>query len=357
MPDGPVAVVGATGFTGKLVIAALRSRGAQVRAIGRNRQKLDALAAADPGVETRCVAWTAADIAEALRGCVSMVSCAGPFVEAGPPVAEAAVRARVPYCDSTGEQSFMRWVFDELAQPARAAGVPLVPAAGFDYLPGDLGAAVAAEGMGPLERVDVLYAVERGHSSVGTRVSALGIIAAGGVALRDGTLRPVRMGALRRTVDVGFARVTGGFMATGEPLQIPRHLDVATVYGYIALPGRMNPGSPGAGTITTLLRLPGMRGALERMSRNGPEGPDEAQRASRIACHVQVLARDGRRRAVLLEGTRDAYSFTGESLAELAIHMATGVDATGPCAPAEVVEPRAFLAATGLTLREVAPEP
>jgi short subunit dehydrogenase-like uncharacterized protein len=356
MPDGPVAVVGATGFTGKLVIAALRGRGAEVRAIGRNRQKLDALAATDAGVEARAVAWTAADLADALRGCAAMVSCAGPFVEAGQPVAEAAVRARVPYCDSTGEQRFMRWVFEDLAQPARAAGVPLVPAAGFDYVPGDLGAAIAAEGLGPLERVDVVYAPERAHSSVGTRVSALGIIAAGGVALRDGQLRPVRMGALRRTVDAGFARVTGGLMATGEALQIPRHLDVATVYGYIALPGRMNPGNPGAGTVTTLLRLPGMRGALERMSRNGPEGPSEAQRASRIACHVQVVARDGRRRAILLEGVRDAYSFTGESLAELAMRMSDGVDATGPCAPAEVVEPRNFLAATGLTVREVEPE-
>ncbi|HEV7678205.1 MAG TPA: saccharopine dehydrogenase NADP-binding domain-containing protein [Candidatus Dormibacteraeota bacterium] len=356
MPDGPVAVVGATGFTGKLVIAALRARGAEVRAIGRNRQKLDALAAADPTVETRCVAWTAEALADALRGCAAMVSCAGPFVEAGPPVAEAAVRARVPYCDSTGEQAFMRWVIEDLAQPARAAGVPLVPAAGFDYAPGDLGAAIAAEGMGPLERVDVVYAPERAHSSVGTRVSALGIIAAGGVALRDGELRPVRMGSLRRTVDVGFARVTGGVMATGEPLQIPRHLDVASVYGYIALPGSMNPGKPGASTFAALLHVPGMRGALERMSRRGPEGPDETQRASRIACHVQVQARDGRRRAVLLEGARDAYSFTGESLAELALRMAAGVDATGPCAPAEVVEPRSFLAATGLTVREVDPE-
>ena len=38
------------------------------------------------------------------------------------------------------------------------------------------------------------------------------------------------------------AGVMRGVMATGEPLQIPRHLDVATVYGYIALPGNMNPG-------------------------------------------------------------------------------------------------------------------
>src|SRR5258708_33532669 len=286
MGEGAVAVVGATGFTGGLVVEALRSRGAEVRAVGRNRDKLDALAATHPGVEVRAVSWSAAEIADALRGCASMVSCAGPFMQAGHAVAEAAVRARVPYCDSTGEQTFVRWVFDDLAQPARAAGVPLVPAAGFDYAPGDLGAALVADGLGPLERIDVVYAPERDHTSVGTRVSALGIIASGGVALRDGRLRPVKLGALRRTVDAGFARVTGGLIPTGEPLQVPRHLDVATVYGYLALPGRMNPGNPGAGLFAGALRLPGVRGAMERMARGGPGGPAGRQRASRIACHV-----------------------------------------------------------------------
>src|SRR5258706_9412815 len=103
MEEGTIAVVGATGFTGKLTVAALRRRGAQVRIIGRNRQKLDAVAEAHPGVEVREVQWDAAAIAEALRGCAAMVSCAGPFAQAGQPVVEAAVRARVPYTDSTGE--------------------------------------------------------------------------------------------------------------------------------------------------------------------------------------------------------------------------------------------------------------
>ena len=356
MGEGAIAVVGATGFTGGLVVEALRSRGAEVRAVGRNRAKLDALAATHPGVEVRAVGWSAEEIAEALRGCASMVSCAGPFIQAGHPVAEAAVRARVPYCDSTGEQTFVRWVFDDLAQPARAAGVPLVPAAGFDYAPGDLGAALVADGLGPLERIDVVYAPERDHTSVGTRVSALGIIASGGVALRDGRLRPVKLGALRRTVDVGFARVTGGLIPTGEPLQVPHHLDVATVYGYLALPGRMNPGNPGAGLFAGALRLPGVRGTMERMARGGPVGPDERQRASRIACHVQAQACDGRRRALLLEGTQDAYTYTAASLSELALRLAAGVDATGPCAPAEVVDAASFLAATGLSVWEVSPE-
>jgi len=355
MPAGPVAVVGATGFTGRLTVAALRKRGAQVRIIGRNRQKLDDLAATQSGVEPRAVQWDAAEIAEALRGCAAMVSCAGPFTEAGRPVVEAAVRARVPYTDSTGEQSFMRWVFDEVMQPARAAGVPLVPAAGFDYLPGDLGAALVAVGMGPLERLDVVYASQSGVTTVGTRVSALRVATSPAVSLRDGKLRPMRLGALRRRVDVGWGRVTGALIPTGEPLQVPRHVDVATVYGYLAVPGAMSPSTPGAGAFSTLLRVPGLLRLMERGARGGPEGPSERSRAAGIACHVQATARDGARRALLLEG-RDAYGFTADALSELSLRLAGGIDATGACAPAEVVDAAAFLAATGISVREVSPE-
>jgi short subunit dehydrogenase-like uncharacterized protein len=351
-----VAVVGATGFTGRLVVAALRKRGAEVRAIGRNRQKLDAVAAEHPGVELRVVGWAAPDIAGALRGCSAMVSCAGPFVQAGHPVVEAALLARVPYTDSTGEQSFIRWVFEDLAQPARAAGVPLVPAAGFDYLPGDLGAALVAQGMGPLERLDVVYATESGVTSVGTRLSALGVATAPSVSLRDGQLRPMRIGALRRSVDAGWGRVTGALIPTGEPLQVPHHVDVATVHGYLAVPGAMGPSSPAAALFGGALRVPGVMPLLQRLARGGPEGPNQRARSGRIAVHVQATARDGRRRALLLEG-RDPYGFTADSLAELALRLADGVDATGPSAPAEVVDPADFLAATQISVREVPLEP
>jgi len=355
MPDTPIAVVGATGFTGKLVVGALRRRGVQVRAIGRNAQKLQDVAAQHDGVETRAVAWNAGDIAEALRGCAAVVSCAGPFAEIGQPVVEAAVRARVPYCDSTGEQSFIRWLFETLDAPARAAGVALVPAAGFDYVPGDLGAALVAEGLGPLERMDIVYATERADTSVGTRLSSIGVMLSPGFAVRGGTLQPVRIGEHRRSVDLGFARMTGGTIPGGDALQVPRHVDVRDVYGYLALPGATNPGNPGAAAFARSLKLPGVAAAARAAARRGTEGPDEQARTSRVACHVQAVSRDGQRRAVLVEG-RDAYGFTADALAELAIRLGDGADATGACAPAEVVDARQFLAATGFTSREVSPE-
>jgi len=354
MAEQLIAVVGATGFTGNLVVDDLHGRGVPVRAIGRNQAKLDALAARHPGVETRAVAWTSADLARALDGCTAVISCAGPFAEIGHPVAEAAVRAAVPYCDSTGEQTFIRWIFDQLDAPARTVGIPLVPAAGFDYVPGDLGAAIVAEGMGPLERLDIVYGTESAATSVGTRVSSVGVMASPGVMLRDGALRPLRIGSMRRTVDLGFARMTGGIIPSGEVLQVPRHVEVRNLYGYLALHGRMTPSSPGAGVLTAALKVPGAVPLLKSLARRGIEGPGATSRTKAVACHVQAESITGVRRAVLVEG-HDAYGFTARSLAELALRLAAGPDATGACAPAQVVEPRGFLAATGYTVREVPP--
>ena len=356
MPEPLIAVVGATGFTGKLVVADLQRRGTAVRAIGRNPAKLDAIAAQHTGVETRAVAWNAAAIAGALEGCAAVIACAGPFAEVGHPAAEGAVQAGVPYCDSTGEQVFIRWVFDALDARARTAGIPMVPAAGFDYVPGDLGAAILGEGMGPLERIDIVYGTQSGATSVGTRVSTVGVMTSPGVAWRDGALQPLRIGSLKRTVDLGFATMTGGVIPSGEVVQVPRHVDVRNVYGYLALPGRMSPSSPGASLMGGVLKVPGATALLTLLARRGIEGPQGASRDKAVACHVQAQSLAGERRALLVEGT-DPYGFTARSLAELALRLVAGPDATGACAPAEVVNPREFLAATGYTFREVPPTP
>jgi short subunit dehydrogenase-like uncharacterized protein len=353
-----IAVVGPTGFTGGLVVDALLRRGVPVRLVGRSLDRLTSVAARHRNANPELcpiLEWERGRIAEVLAGCAAVVSCAGPFVEAGRPVVEAAIAAHVPYCDSTGEQPFIRWVYEEQNEPAQSAGVALVPAFGFDYVPGDLGAAIAVDGLGPLRRVDVVYAVETIGTSVGTRRTALAMLREPCLQRVDGRLVTERLGARRRQVDAGFATVVAGSFPGGESLMLPRHLDVDTVITHIGLPGRLSPASRWVSLLPRVLSLPGLGATLDQLVGRGPVGPGERARSGRIACHVEAQAADGRRRAVLVEGT-DPYGFTATALAELATQMAGGnVDATGSCAPAEVVDPRNFLSARGFTVREVTP--
>jgi len=136
---------------------------------------------------------------------------------------------------------------------------------------------------------------------------------------------------------------------------LPRHLQVDTVITHVGLPGMLSPAGRWVSVLPRVLSLPGLAPTLDRLVGRGAAGPGERARSGRVACHVQAEAEDGRRRAVLVEGT-DPYGFTATALAELATRMARGnVDATGSCAPAQVVDARGFLSATGYTVREVTP--
>src|SRR5919197_6288493 len=125
---GPIAIYGATGYTGRLVAAELRRRGARAVLAGRNQAKLE-IVAEDLGgdVETRPARL---DDAPALRRllepCAAVIACAGPFRLHGEPVLAAAVEAGTHYLDTTGEQRFMRKVFEDYGPPAERAGVALL---------------------------------------------------------------------------------------------------------------------------------------------------------------------------------------------------------------------------------------
>jgi short subunit dehydrogenase-like uncharacterized protein len=66
----------------------------------------------------------------------AVLHCAGPFAHTSRPMVDACLRNHVTYLDITGEVS----VFEACAArdaEARAAGVMLMPGAGFDVVPSD----------------------------------------------------------------------------------------------------------------------------------------------------------------------------------------------------------------------------
>ena len=72
----------------------------------------------------------------------------------------AAVDTGTHYLDSTGEQTYMRMVFERLGPEAERRGVALVPAMGFDYVPGDC---IAASGRGGPRAAGAAHARLRGQ--------------------------------------------------------------------------------------------------------------------------------------------------------------------------------------------------
>jgi len=348
---GPIAVAGATGFTGGLVAEVLAERSAPLRLIARNADRLAEAADRYPDATARPVPeWDERGLAAALEGCAAVIACAGPFASAGWPVIHAAIGAHVPYCDSTGEQHFIRGIFDQMDAPARAAGVPLVPAFGYDYVPGDLGAALLARELGELSELEVIYVSESAASSTGTRRSMIEILAAPGVELAGGSLRPSRVAGHRRRLATPFGAVEVMSIPGGEAITVPRHVAVRDVRTFIGS-GRPLRGVAIMPLLGLLVRLRPVRRFVQRaFGARGPAGPVGASREKRFLCRVEGRSPDGRHGTVLLQG-RDPYGFTAAALATLALRMASGgLTATGTLAPAQAVAPRSFLETLGVTI-------
>jgi len=138
-----------------------------------------------------------------------LINTVGPFKEFGLPVVEAAVRNGVAYLDSTGEPNFM----EEIYRRFRDAPVPVVPACGFDCIPGDLAAAITAADLGgAVTEVGVHFEVRGMLPSRGTVRSGLGMLGEQRVVLTRTRVRFI--GEERDAIE----------WAGGERLTIPRHV-------------------------------------------------------------------------------------------------------------------------------------
>lgn len=347
---GPIAVYGATGYTGRLVVAELARRGLETVVSGRSAGRLRAVAD-EHGVEMRPASLDDRDaLRHAFGDCAAVINCAGPFTRWGEPVVRAAVETGTHYVDTTGEQTHMLRVYDRFDDAARAAEVVLLPAAGFDYLPGDLISRLAAREVEPLSELVVAYAVSGFGPSRGTMHSALEIVRAGGFEYRDGELRPA--GGAPRRARFAFPEPIGrqamAAYPSGEVLTVPRHTRTRNVVSLISAAAF----APGLLGEVVSLAMPAMGPALRTPLKTVadlivdrlPEGPSESdRRAARFTVVALARGEDGRTGRGLVRGG-DVYGLTAVTAVHSAALLAAGsFESAGAHSPASAFDPAEFL--------------
>jgi short subunit dehydrogenase-like uncharacterized protein len=339
-----IVVFGATGYTGRLVADALSGRGERPMLAGRNPGALEELAAELGGLDT-----AVADVArpESVRALVSegdvLVSTVGPFVKWGAPAVEAAIDGRAHYIDSTGEPAFIRRIFEGWGPRAEVSGCGLVTAFGYDYVPGNLAAALALERAGGrATKVAVGYFTSgdmdpRGAMSGGTAATLATGIVSPHFAFRDGRVVPERSAKRVRSFDFGGKKLSGISVGSSEHFTLPRiHPSLREVDAYL---GWFGPASRAMQAMSAIGSLPGvgtamgaMTGRLVRNVRGGPDAEARAKSGSRIVAETYdptgaTLSR------VELTGP-NGYTFTGDIIAwgaqQAAEHGLEGTGALGP---------------------------
>jgi short subunit dehydrogenase-like uncharacterized protein len=322
-----IGLLGATGYTGRLVADELAARGLPHRLGARNPERLGAMKHGGEAEPFVVDTTDPARLAEFCDGVDAVISTVGPFAQLGLPVVEAVAAAGLPYVDSTGEHVFMCEVYDRFA----GSPAPVVPACGFDYIPGDLAASLAAARVrGPVQEIVIGYDVSHARPTRGTARSSIGIISNARTVPRA------------FTVDGPDGELTGIEFPFGEQLTVPLHQPLARVVTGVVL---QRPAVARAiGTVAPAFSL--VRPAigllspvLTRLVERLPEGPsDEVRRRARFRVLAQATGRDGQVSRVLVEGS-DVYRLTAQLLVEAAL----SVKGAGAMAPAQALDARSFL--------------
>ena len=199
----PLAVLGATGYTGRLVVERARELELPLRLVGRSRDALERLAR--PGEEIRVAdARHEQELIAAFDGAFAVASTAGPFLALGTKPIGAAIAVGAHYLDTSGEQEFARTVYEGFGDSAEERELVLLTSFGFDYVPGDLAARLAAEELEePLDEVVVAYATSGQVTSAGTRSTIGHVMSQRLVAWEDGLVpQPLRQDDAQRALSV-----------------------------------------------------------------------------------------------------------------------------------------------------------
>ncbi len=342
---GRIVLFGATGYTGTLTAEELATQRVPAVLAGRDPSRLERLAARLDGDFT--VATADVDDPAAVAALVDagdvLISTVGPFVRFGEPAVRAAIDRGAQYIDSTGEPSFVRRVFEEFGPQAQRAGVTLLPAFGYDCVPGHVAGALALERAGPAAvAVDIGYFTSGGRPSGGTLASLAGAVRAPSFSWRDGELVTERGGVRTAQFDIGGKRAGalsfGGSEHFGLPRSFPRLRTVGTYLGWF---GPLTRGVQLAGAGQAVVeRVPGVPGLIDRASRRllpgSTGGPDAAARAQTRSTFVAV-ARDANHEelaTVRLHGV-DAYTLTARLLLWGARQLQEGAPLAGARGPIE----------------------
>jgi short subunit dehydrogenase-like uncharacterized protein len=348
---GPIAVYGATGYTGRLVVAELAAADLDFVVSGRNRAKLEALRD-ELSLEAPARTATVDDpgsLRELLSDVSVLINCAGPFVRFGEPVLAAAVETGTHYLDTTGEQPFMKMAYERYGPGAARAGVAVVPAMGFDYVPGDMLASLTARDMDELDEVSLHYCWRDFQPSQGTARTTLEIIGGHDLEWRDSQWVEAGGGVSRGTYEfpAPFGRQHMFRYPSGEQITVPRHLPTRNVRA------SMNAGAFSSERLAPIfsaaVRPAGlaMRTPLKRLAQAAisrlPEGQTPAQR-ERMRWAIVCEAKRGEvERKGVISG-RDVYGLTAAAIVRgAAIAAGKGFDASGGLAPAEAFDPEEFL--------------
>jgi short subunit dehydrogenase-like uncharacterized protein len=317
-------IYGSYGYTGQLILDLALQEGFRPILAGRDEQNVRAQAK-QHDLEYRAFSLNeTAKLDSALSEVDAVLHCAGPFVHTYRPMAEACLRTKRHYVDISGEIPG----FEALAamdSQAKAAGIMLLPGAGFDVVPSDCLAAHLKERLPSATHFRLFLRGVGAGVSRGTAKSAIENMHRQGMIRRDGQLvqvppawnvseRDFGRGSVK-VVSVGWGDVSTAYYSTGIP----------NIEAYFGFPH----------TTITFMRAMRVLGPLlyNRLAKNilkslidalTPPGPNEKRRKKGLALFIGEVTDQSGGRAVSKLTTPEGYTCTALTTVEIMKRILSG---------------------------------
>jgi short subunit dehydrogenase-like uncharacterized protein len=223
-------------------------------------------------------------------------------------MAKACLRRRVHYLDITGEMDVLEGLAARDGE-ARAAGVMLLPAVGFDVVPSDCLAAHLKRRLPAADHLALGLSFS-GRLSRGTATTSVEHAHRGGVVRRNGVLTRVPSGWKTRRIDFGRGERPAITIPWGDVSTAFHSTGIPNIEVYLAAPASVRAGMRLMRFATPLLRSPAVKSLLKRRIRAGTPGPSAEERArGRTTLWGEVTDPAGGRAVSRLVGP-EGYTFT-----------------------------------------------
>jgi short subunit dehydrogenase-like uncharacterized protein len=310
---------GANGYTGRLVAREAVRRGLRPTLAGRNKSRIQALAA-ELGLDCRVFGLDdEAAVRANLTGHDLVLHCAGPFSATSSPMLSACLANRAHYLDITGEIQVFEFAFAQ-ADAALRADVALIPGVGFDVVPSDCLASSLVEALPAATRLRLAFEAGGGPSP-GTAKTSLEGLVMGGRVRRDGRMVPVPLAWKSRTIPFAHGERTAVTIPWGDVFTAFISTGVPDIEVYMAVP---------PATVARMRRLRWMRpllgtkpvqSFLKSRIEDKVRGPSDDKRSStRSELWGEASSADGRRVSATMT-TPNGYDLTVTAALGIVAHL------------------------------------
>jgi short subunit dehydrogenase-like uncharacterized protein len=342
---------GSYGYTGRLIAERAREAGLVPLLAGRDTHALQAQAAEMGAPYGAFPLDDAAALDAALRETRLVLHAAGPFAHTARPMLEACLRTGAHYLDITGEIA----VFELAAAhdgAARAAGVMLLPGAGFDVVPSDCLAAHLARRL-PTATSLALAFQAIGGASRGTLTTMAENAAEGGAVRRGGRITRVPAAWRSMEVDLGRGPVTVTTIPWGDVSTAYHSTGIPDVAVYTRIPRKQVRMMRLARRLGWLLGSAPVQRMMKRAIRKGPPGPTPEQRAKGASLLWGRVEDAEGNRAVSRLRTPEGYTLTARTSVEAVRRVLAGEAPAGFQTPSRAWGPDWILHFDGVEREDV----